>query len=247
MVYGWPCVGIAQSVNTWITVLVTVHRFIAIVSPHKAIVYCTYTRARIHLIVIALFTACYEIPTFFDNEVKEIKAANSTLYVPAYCELNLNYWYQLLYKTTFYYLIMYIIPWILLCVMTMFLVNTIKHAKEFRHKMGNNPNHQDNTEDITTSLVAIVVTSLLCGPFEPIRRIIVSVLQREPGCGHFYYYFEEFPSLTAAINSSANFVLYLLFLKRFTKTLKHLFISKEQAKERTSVVTGLSIISTENN
>ena len=39
IVYGWPCVDVAQSVNTWITVLLAIHRFIAIIFPHKSPIY----------------------------------------------------------------------------------------------------------------------------------------------------------------------------------------------------------------
>ena len=90
--------------------------------------------------------------------------------------------------------------------------------------MGNNA-EQDNTDDITKSLIAVVITSLVCRPWEPVRRIIEAILVMQPGCGHYYYYFEEFPSLTSALNSSANFVLYCSFLKRFKQTLKKIFIT----------------------
>ena len=244
MVHGWNSVDVAQCVNTWITVLVTMHRFIAIIFPHKAAIHCTYSKARIHLIIICVIIVIYEIPIFFDNEVKELKISeNNTIYVPAYRQLNLNYWYQMLYKTTFYYIIMYIIPWILLAIMTVFLVNAVKQAQQFRFKMGNNPTQQDNTEDVTMSLIAVVITSLVCRPWEPIRRIFVAILHNEPGCGHYYFYFEEFPSLTAAINSSANFVLYCLFLKRFPETLKDLFVKKKSAQNINSVVTSATSLS----
>ena len=244
MVYGWNSVDVAQCVNTWITVLVTMHRFIAIIFPHKAAVHCTYSKARIHLIIICVIIVIYEIPIFFDNEVKKIKVSeNNTIYVPAYRQLNLNHWYQILYKTTFYYIIMYIIPWILLAIMTVFLVKAVKHSQQFRCKMGNNPTQQDNTEDVTMSLIAVVITSLVCRPWEPIRRIFVAILHNEPGCGHYYFYFEEFPSLTAAVNSSANFVLYCLFLKRFPETLKDLFVKKKSAQNINSVATSATFLS----
>ena len=247
MVYGWPCVGIAQSVNTWITVLVTMHRFIAIVSPHKTIIHCTFNKARIHLILVTILTTLYELPTFFDNEIKEmINSDNKTFYIPTYGELNLNYWYQLLYKTTFYYLTMYIVPWILLCVMTVFLIRAVKGAQKFRSKMGNKTSQQDNTEDITMPLIAVVVTSLICRPWEPVRRIMVTILKEEPGCGHYYFYFEEFPSLTAVLNSSANFVLYCIFLERFSQTLKSIFKITKPIQSTNSTATSLCTLATVN-
>ena len=247
MVYGWPCVGIAQSVNTWITILVIMHSFIVMVSPHKAIVHCTFNKARIHLILVTILTTLYELYTFFDNEIKEmISSDNKTFYIPTYGELNLNYWYQLLYKTTFYYLTMYIVPWILLCVMTVFLIRAVKDAQKFRSQMGNKTSHHDNTEDITMPLITVVATSLICRPWEPIRRIMVTILKEEPGCGHYYFYFEEFPSLTAVLNSSANFVLYYIFLERFSKTLKSIFKMTKPVQSTDSTATLICTISTVN-
>ena len=245
MIYGWNSVDVAQCINTWITVTVTAHRFIAIVSPHRAAIYCTYRKASLHLVVICMLVVIYEIPIFFDNVVKEIKTSgNKTIYVPSYTHLNLNHWYQLLYKTTIYYIIMYIVPWFALALMTFHLVKAIKKAKEFRSQMGNTPDNQDNTDDITMSLVAVVVASLVCRPWEPVRRVLVAILKDEPGCGHYYFYFEEFPSLTSAVNSSINFMLYCMFLKRFPHILKEIFrIEKRTQDVCNSVATTVSTLS----
>ena len=54
MVYGWNIVDVAQCVNTWITVLVTMHMFIAIIFPHKAAVHCTSGKAKVHLIILSI-------------------------------------------------------------------------------------------------------------------------------------------------------------------------------------------------
>ena len=241
LVYGWPCVGVAQSINTWVTVLVALHRFVAIISPYKAVIYCTYEKARLHLIFVAFTVTIYELPTFFDNEVNSIlDSDNKTFYVPAYGELNKNYYYHLIYKTTLYYIIMYLIPWILLAIITVFLTRAVKQAQQFRSQMG--ASHHDKTEDITASLIAVVVTSLVCRPWEPVRRLIEAILGSQPGCGHYYFYYEEFPSLTSALNSSANFILYYLFGKRFSKTLRAMFALGKSAKsaQRQSMGTSMS-------
>ena len=93
MVYGWNTVDVAQCINTWVTVLVAMHRFIAIIAPHKAMIHCTFKKAKIHLIVVSIIVIIYEIPIFLDNN-------NETIYFPAYKNLNLNHHYQLIYKTT---------------------------------------------------------------------------------------------------------------------------------------------------
>ena len=66
---GWPCVGVTLTVNTWVTVLITIHRFIAIISPHKASTYCTYSKAKIHLIALFFIVTIYALPTFWEVEI----------------------------------------------------------------------------------------------------------------------------------------------------------------------------------
>ena len=243
MIYGWNIVDVTQCINTWITVLVTMHRFIVIVSPHKAAIHCTYRKARLHLFMSCILTILFEVPIFFDYEIGTIRVSTSTtMYVAVHRSQVHNYWYQLIYKTTLYYVIMYIIPWLVLAVMTVFLVKAVKQAQHFRSQMGNTMNQQDNTEDITTSLIAVVVTSLVCRPWEPVRRVFVAINRGTRGCGHYYFYFEEFPSLTAAVNSSANFILYCLFLKRFPQTLKAVFMTKKPKQNIHSAATTSEII-----
>ena len=224
-VYGWACVNLAQSINSWIIVAVTVHRFIAIIFPHKVTIHCTYKKAKLHLIIVTLAVCVYEFASFFDRKVvKFVDSNNKTYYIPVHSDHCFNYWCQIVYKTTSYYLIMYIIPWILLAVMTVFLVRAVRQAGKFRSQMATN--QADNTEDVTKSLIAIVVMSLICRPWEPIRRLMEARLERQPGCGHYYFYYEEFPALTTVINSSVNFFLYCLFTKRFPETLKEMFKKK---------------------
>ena len=226
-VYGWACVNLAQSINSWIIVVVTVHRFIAIIFPHKAAIHCTYKKAKLHLIVVTLAVCVYEFPSFFNRKVvKFVAYDNKTYFIPVHSDHSYNYWFELLYKTTSYYLFMYIIPWVLLAVMTVFLVRAVRQAGRFRSQMATN--QADNTEDVTKSLIAIVVMSLICRPWEPIRRLMEAMLGRQPGCGHYYFYYEEFPALTTVINSSVNFVLYCLFTKRFPETLKEIFQEKNR-------------------
>ena len=238
-VYGWACVNLAQSINSWIIVVVTVHRFIAIIFPHKAAIHCTYKKAKLHLIVVTLAVCAYEFASFFDRKVvKFVDSNNKTYYIPVHADHSFNYWYQIVYKTTSYYLIMYIIPWILLAVMTVFLVRAVRQAGKFRSQMATN--QADNTEDVTKSLIAIVVMSLICRPWEPIRRLMEATLGRQPGCGHYYFYYEEFPALTTVINSSVNFILYCLFTKRFPETLKEMFKKKSPNEGTYSMDTSLS-------
>ena len=106
-VYGWACVNLAQSINSWIIVVVTLHRFIAIIFPHKAAIHCTYNKAKLHLIIVILAVCIYEFPSFFNRKVvKFVAYDNKTYFIPVHVDHSYNYWFELLYKTTSYYVIM---------------------------------------------------------------------------------------------------------------------------------------------
>ena len=106
-VYGWAFVNLVRSINSWIIVAVTVHRFIAIIFPHKAAVHCTYKKAKLHLIVVTLVVCVYEFASFFNRKVVKFVAYNNkTYFIPVHADHSYNYWFELLYKTTSYYLIM---------------------------------------------------------------------------------------------------------------------------------------------
>ena len=53
----WPMVSLCSSISKWLTVLVTLHRFIAVCVPHKAAAYCTKSKALKHVSTIQLRTS----------------------------------------------------------------------------------------------------------------------------------------------------------------------------------------------
>ena len=120
------------------------HRFIAIVSPHKAAIHCTYRKAKLHIIISCIIIILFVIPIFFDYKIGTIRvSASEAIYVSVHREQAHNYWYQLLYKTTLYYVIMYIVPWFLLAIMTIYLVKAVKQAQLFRAQIGNSMDQQN--------------------------------------------------------------------------------------------------------
>ena len=74
--------------------------------------------------------------------------------------------------------------------------------------------------DMTKTLVVVVLMFMSCQLLNPIRRILWAVLpRRHLGCGSFYFYFTYLTSLVLAIDVSSHFFIYSVCNKRFKEKL----------------------------
>ena len=118
-------------------------------------------------------------------------------------------------------------------ILTFVLIRALRSASKFRQQM--TPESSSESQDTNTMLIVVVIICIVCQPWEPVRRIMEALLGRQPSCPHYYFYYEEFPSLSFAINSAANFVVYCLLGSKFRRALKQslCFTSKKQNETNT--------------
>lgn len=228
-VYGWPSMDLAHAYSTWIIVVVTVHRYIAVCWPLEAKSICTRTRAIQHLTLAIVMCTLFELPVYLDFHLLVTEDEDGHVILErAYTELGNNHIYQLVYKTTLYYAVMYVIPLIILTIFTTLLIRALNHSKKIKEQMrpqSSNtslPPSSGKTDDVTRILIVVVLVFMACQPWEPVRRILESIYGFQ-GCGHAYFYYEEFPSLSFAVNSAANFVIYCLLGSKFRAVLRRKF------------------------
>ena len=118
-------------------------------------------------------------------------------------------------------------------ILTVLIIRELRKATKERNRMAANANDSQSS-DADTMLIVVIIICIVCQPWEPIRRIMEALLDRQPGCGHYYFYYEEFPSLSFAINSAANFVVYCLLGSRFRTALKQSVCGRWTGKNRES-------------
>jgi len=74
--------------------------------------------------------------------------------------------------------------------------------------------------DMTKTLVAVVLVFMVCQIMNPIRRIVLAVVPTSArGCGSSYFYFTYLTSVATAIDASSHFFVYSLCNKRFVEKL----------------------------
>jgi len=74
--------------------------------------------------------------------------------------------------------------------------------------------------DMTKTLVAVVLMFISCQLLNPIRRFLFAVLPASSlECGSFYFYFRALVAPALALDASSHFFVYSLCNKRFNEKL----------------------------
>ncbi|CAG0917130.1 unnamed protein product [Notodromas monacha] len=68
----YPLALMAQTASIYITMTVTLERYVAVCRPLRARALCTYGRAKLYLGIIIAFSIAYNIPRFFEMSVKRV-------------------------------------------------------------------------------------------------------------------------------------------------------------------------------
>ncbi len=214
--YLWPFGSSCHLASTWMVVLVTFNRFIAVCYPHQVQRFCSVRKSRYQIAAITIATFLFNIPRWVDEEVVTSADGRRNRLVPT--DLKKQQSYDIVYNVAFYYLLICIIPFLLLLGMTYLLVAALRKARTKRQEM---TRAKRDEEDLTVTLVAIVVVFIVCQTPNPIRRAMKALIPVENhGCGSAYNYFGIFTTCMICVNSATNFILYWLFNPRFRKSFK---------------------------
>lgn len=206
--YLWPLVHITQLETVWITVLISVNRFIAICLPFRALSLCTLSRVRLQVGALFVLTILYNIPRFYETQLKQ------------------NYLYNIVYENVLYGLVVFLVPFLILTVLNARLIHEIIRLG---NRLGNSSaTHQpmrdeEEERNITVVMTAVVVLFLVCQTPACINHLLFYVLGPEAYlCGHPYFYYYHISNLVVSSTACINFVVYCIFRHRFRQRI-HLF------------------------
>ena len=223
--YIYPVAMTAETGTIWLTILVTVNRFMAVCRPYDVTQLASKMKARKQVTVVVMFAIIYNIPRYFDYSVKTrlIRGHNCTVMSEIYVRkttFSSNQIYNLIYHNIMYFLVMYIIPLAMLVVLNYKLTRALKYRKQrHRNMVAAVHDAQSRSEDdITTILVAIVLVFLICQTPALITQSLLSLLnEKSTLCPNFYFYYARCSDALVVLNSSMNFIIYIFCSQRFRK------------------------------
>ena len=218
--YLWPLASIAQTSTVWLTVLVTVDRFVAICRPFESMRHQVSTRARRAVYLIVLLAILYNIPRFFEQKIE---------YLPDYCrrimryfarhsELRKNRLYFIIYKTIMFLLFRMTAPLVILVTLNMKLIQALRVARRDHAKLTQTSN-QKSQDYFTLILVIVVTVFIMCQTPDFLLRIAVTI-RVFTNLDFSVAWINVFTNMLLAVNSSVNCLIYCLTGRRFRQILK---------------------------
>lgn len=116
----YPLAMMVQTASAYLTLTVSLERFVAVCHPLRARSLCTCGRARIYVLGIIIFSLLYNLPRLWEATIKaeHYEEANVTIYCARPTELrSTNETYLTVYVHWCYLIFLYLIPFVSLAVL----------------------------------------------------------------------------------------------------------------------------------
>lgn len=234
--YGCYCAAVINvfiMTSTWLTVAMSVERYLAICHPLKSRQMITLRRTRVTIVVVFLVSGVFNLPVFWRYVIIRSSDDNATTAAyrvrPRTTDKTFDHAYRGLWSALGNF-----VPLLLLLSCNVALMKEIHHSYTLRREMNGNAgggtagrripsspasHDQDASNRITVTLISIVVMfCLLVAPSELVKQIAY-LIHGDLNGNYTYTVIEFITNLLQTINFSANFILYCIINPSFRKTM----------------------------
>ncbi|KAJ2946798.1 hypothetical protein O0L34_g12861 [Tuta absoluta] len=230
--YVYPLANAAQTMSVYLTLIVTVERWVAVCHPFRAKALCTSSRARWYVLGTALFALIYNMPKFFEAEVYPVFATSNATVTASnitviseetdyvYCVTTSSFrsdTYIIVYIHWMYMVVMYVVPFSALAALNACIVRQVRRAQAERARLSR---VQRRELGLATMLLVVVLVFFLCNILPLVTNAFEVFMDEE---------FDKLDplvktsNLLVMINSSVNFIIYVIFGEKFKRVFLKMF------------------------
>lgn len=204
-----PLSLIAQMGSVYMTMFVSLERYIAVCFPLKARSWCTRSHARYCIFLIAIFAVLYNGPKFFEIALMEgVDANHGVFYCLRASNLRRNNTYINIYIHWMYLIVMNLIPLTGITYFNLEIFIRVRRVNKNRYKLT-----QREMQDIklTSMLFCVVVVFLICN----FPAVLVNILESFFEAIDIDDRLLKVSNFLIALSSSVNFIIYVVLVKKF--------------------------------
>ncbi|XP_068245096.1 FMRFamide receptor-like [Palaemon carinicauda] len=216
MPFVYPLGLIAQTGSIYLTVTVTVERYVAVCLPFRARTLCTYGRARIYVVAVALFSIVYNLPRFWEVTYQECQNGEDVVVFVVPSALRKNPHYKEVYIMWMYLVVMYLVPFLSLLIFNSFIYGKVRAANLEIQRLSS---LQRNEIGLAIMLLVVVSVFFVCN----VLAFVINILEISE------IILDELiitSNLLVTINSSVNFIIYCTFGQKFRNVFLKTFCSR---------------------
>ncbi|XP_054733452.1 FMRFamide receptor [Anastrepha obliqua] len=219
----------AQTGSIYMTFTVTLERYVAVCHPLKSRALCTYGRAKIYFIICCIFSLFYNLPRFWEVMTVSYQPEGSDIVY--HCirpsPLRQNQSYINIYIHWCYLIVNYIIPFLALAILNCLIYRQVKRANRERQRLSRSEKREIG---LATMLIFIVIVFFLLN----FLALVVNINEA------FYHTIDhsltKISNLLVTLNSSANFLIYVIFGEKFKRIFLLIFFKRRFSRDQPDLI-----------
>ena len=189
-------------VSSWVTVLISLDRFIAIYFPFKAHIYCTKKRSCVTVVVLFITSSLCLVPLLYISKVTLTDQGLS-------CEINWHGHLQVLFLSLL--LIFYsIVPALCIVLFNILIMRTLKDQSKFRVRSQMQRSKHKTSNNASQVVIMVFISSVFVATSLPSIILVFVMFSTSVNGNYFPTWLFRFAYLLDDINHSVNFFLYCL-------------------------------------
>jgi len=218
----YPLAMTAQTASNYLTITVSFERFLVVYFPLQSRRWLNYERARTYIILILLFSIVFNLPHIFDSKIEaDIHPQFGQIYCIVVSDLRANKIYIDFYVHWMYLIFNGFIPFASLSFFNIMIYRRIRRANKERMQLSRSEKREIS---LAVMLMGVVIVFLICN----VLALILNIMEA------FYSTIDEnlnaVSNLLVTINSSVNFLVYVIFGEKFKRIFCQMFCKNRMAK-----------------
>ncbi|XP_041349163.1 FMRFamide receptor-like [Gigantopelta aegis] len=239
----YPVPHVAQTGSIYMTVLITVERFLAVVTPFRAMRYCNRSVAWKACLVVLAWAIIYHIPmylayTHWDGVWSD--ELNKTRIIFNRTDFGISYFYNEVYVTWINFICDFLTPFLVIAILNVLILRAMKKSKEFNPCEGRQQMNQQRDTRMTVMVLAVTTVFFVCQLFTAVAFVMMRGMNKYSDCSMACNNFTAVADTMVMVNSAVNFILYCAVGKKFREVFVQVFCGYRQAKPAATHQTNLS-------
>ncbi|XP_033759176.1 FMRFamide receptor-like [Pecten maximus] len=215
----------SQLCNEYILVLVSIDRYVCVCHSQMHARIFSRFKVRVSIFGVLFFSALYNIPRILAVKIEESPCYNSSSTVTCYSvyltEFGESFFYQKVYAVWIYAGINFVIPIMVLLNLNIFIVRKLMRKRLKRKRLGLRRNSAK--DHVTLVLILIMTIFTLIQTLGFINQVYYMYTFED---SHTRTYLVDIVNVLYVINSSINFIIYIVIGEKFRGTFSQLVKSK---------------------